>query len=500
MTGKTGQQESCPRGVKGGVAQGKLDHHEAEEQDDILSLRQHLVNWLFTPLYLLLLFSTVIGYIAALKLSNQPYDLVLAERARLMASRFDLVPEQILPGEAELLQDDDSNLSFTLFDADHRPLLGNASLPRPRPRDFSTVGPNMRNTSLGGEKVRLLTLHFSTKLRTPGKDYVLVVAEPIKDRLVLGRGILANIVIPQFIFILIAGFAVWIGLNQGLEPLERLRRRVASRSRDDLSPLDESQAPGEVRPFIREINRLLERLQSSLESQRQFVANAAHQLRTPFAGLVSQAELARREDAPPAVREALDGICMGAKRCARLVNQLLALARNAPDTGLEEKVACLDLARLARDSAARWVPEALKKEIDLGYEGPFGGVSVGGLESALTDMLDNLVDNAVRYTPPGGHVTVSVGSEGNEPWLRVEDDGPGVPHEMRDKIFQRFFRLAGNAQPGSGLGLAIVREAAEHLGARVEVADGLGGVGTSFLVRFPAPPECGDGLPPHSDA
>ncbi|MCP5278968.1 MAG: sensor histidine kinase [Thiobacillus sp.] len=463
----------------------------AMEEEDILSLRHHLVNWLFTPLYLLLLFSAVIGYIAALKLSNQPYDLLLTERARLIASRFDLSPEQVVPEAAELLPDGAEHLSFTLFDADHKPLLGNATLPRPRPRDFAQKGPWLRNTSVSGEKVRLLTLHFQTTRRTPGNNYVLVMAEPIKDRLVLGRSILANIVIPQFIFILIAGFAVWIGLNHGFEPLERLRRQVASRRRDDLSPLDESQAPGEIRPFIREINHLMERLKAAMDSQRQFVANAAHQLRTPFAGLVSQAELAKREQAPPTVREALEGICLGAKRCARLVNQLLALARNAPDVGLEERIERLDLARLARDSAARWVPEALAKGVDLGYEGSPTGVTVRGQESALADLVDNLVDNAVRYTPPGGHVTVSVGSEGNEPWLRVEDDGPGVPREMRDKIFQRFFRISGSTQPGSGLGLAIVREAAGHLGARVEVAEGVGGYGTSFLVRFPPALECG---------
>jgi two-component system sensor histidine kinase TctE len=496
VTGKSGQRGYSPPGGEGGAAQERQGHCQAEEEDDVLSLRQHLVNWLFTPLYLLLLFSTVIGYIAALKLSNQPYDLLLTERAWLMASRFDLASEPGMPGETDLLPSGDSHLFFTLFDAGHKPLLGNASLPRPRPRDFSVAGPNMRNTSLGGEKVRLLTLYFHTKLRTPGKEYVLVVAEPIEDRLSLGRGILGNIVIPQFIFILIAGFAVWIGLNHGFEPLERLRRRLASRRRDDLSSLDESQAPGEVRPFIREINCLLERLKGSMEGQRQFVANAAHQLRTPFAGLVSQAELAKREEAPPAVREALEGICLGAKRCARLVNQLLALARNAPDIALEEKVECIDLARLSRDSAARWVPEALKKEIDLGYDGPPGGVTVRGLESALTDLVDNLVDNAVRYTMPGGHVTVGVGEDEKGPWLRVEDDGPGIPPEMRDKVFLRFYRLAGSAQPGSGLGLAIVREAAEHLGARVEVADGPGGVGTSFLARFPAASDCGAGLPP----
>lgn len=481
-------QGSFPQAGKAATGAQGGRQPPSEEEDDILSLRHHLVNWLFTPLYLLLLFSTVIGYISALKLSNQPYDLVLTERARLIASRFDLTPEQIMPSEAELLPDGTAHLSFTLFDADNQPLLGNASLPRPRPRDFSDGGPKLRNTSLAGEKVRLLTLPFRTKLRTPGKDYVLVMVEPIKDRLFLGRGILGNIVIPQFIFITIAGFAVWIGLNHGFEPLERLRRQVASRRRDDLSPLDEAQAPGEIRPFIREINHLLERLKLAMEGQRHFVANAAHQLRTPFAGLVSQAELAKREDAPPAVREALEGICQGAKRCARLVNQLLALARNAPDARLEEEAEGLDLGWHARDCAARWVPEALKKEVDLGYEGPSSGISVWGQESILTDLVDNLVDNAVRYTPPGGHVTVSMGESERGPWLRVEDDGPGIPADMRDKVFQRFFRLAGSAQPGTGLGLAIVREAAERLGARVEVADGAGGYGTAFMVRFPRAP------------
>ena len=455
--------------------------------DDILSLRQHLVNWLFTPLYLLLLFSTIIGYIAALKLSNQPYDLLLTERAWLMASRFDLTPDQVMPAVTDLLPDGASHMTFTLFDAQHNPLLGNANLPRPRPRDFAAKGPWVRNTNLGGEKVRLLTLYFQTTRRTPGTHYVLVIAEPIKDRLVLGRGILANIVIPQFIFILIAGAAVWIGLNHGFEPLERLRRQVAARQRDDLSPLDEARAPGEIRPFIREINHLLERLRVAMESQRQFVAHAAHQLRTPFAGLVSQAELASREEAPPPVQEALQRICQGAKRCGRLVNQLLALARNAPEAVQGSGSEQLDLGMLARDSAAQWAPEALRKGVDLGFASDTEGVVlVHGHASSLMDMVDNLVDNAVRYTPSGGHVTVSVGTDAGAAWLRVEDDGVGIPPDMREKVFQRFFRLAGSTQPGSGLGLAIVREAAGRLGAKVEVTDGVMGHGTVFSVRFPA--------------
>lgn len=460
---------------------------EAKE-DDTLSLRHQLVNWLFTPLFLLLLFSTVTGYMAAVSLANKPYDVVLMERAQLLASRYMMHPGGNVDSLYRSFPENEGDFRFSIHDERGHRLVSSGQLPTPRPSDYQQIRPTLRDTQFQGRKLRLVTLQVSL---VSGETLLVQAAEPVDARLSLGRSILGNIVIPQFIFILIAGFAVWIGLNHGFEPLERLRRQVASRRRDDLSPLDESQAPGEIRPFIREINHLMERLKAAMDSQRQFVANAAHQLRTPFAGLVSQAELAKREQAPPTVREALEGICLGAKRCARLVNQLLALARNAPDVGLEERIERLDLARLARDSAARWVPEALAKGVDLGYEGSPTGVTVRGQESALADLVDNLVDNAVRYTPPGGHVTVSVGSEGNEPWLRVEDDGPGVPREMRDKIFQRFFRISGSTQPGSGLGLAIVREAAGHLGARVEVAEGVGGYGTSFLVRFPPALECG---------
>lgn len=464
-------------------------------REEALFLRHHLVNWLFTPLYLLFLFSTITGYIAASKLSNESFDLVLYERANLLMERYDqAVAAGISPVPVEALRVvETAGFHFALFTLDGRELVASAPLPRPRPQDIVRGAPTRRDAYLDGAKIRLVTLRHSVSSK--GIDYMVQVAEPVESRQALGRSILGNIVVPQFMFIVIAGFAVWIGLNHGFEPLERLRRQVASRRQDDLSPLDESQAPGEVQPFIREINRLLERLRAAMESQRQFVANAAHQLRTPFAGLVSQAELANREELPPATRDALQGICQGAKRCARLVNQLLALARNAPEAALEGEIDRIDLCLLARDGAAQWAAEALKKDVDLGYEGPADGILVEGMESVLSDMVGNLVDNAVRYTPSGGHVTVSVGRDdagGQEgPWLRVEDDGPGIPPQMREKVFQRFFRLAGSAQPGSGLGLAIVREAAERLGARVEVGDSAGGRGTVFTVRFPAVPPRG---------
>lgn len=456
-----------------------------EGEGDILSLRDQLVNWLFTPLYLLLLFSTVTGYIAALKLSNQPYDLVLIERAHLIASRFDLIPGNDLPTEDDLVPDGAGNLRYALFDAKDQVVLGNAALPHPRPLDWAADGAKLRNTSLYGQKVRVLTLKFRSGRRAPGNDYLLMMAEPVEERLLLGRSILANIVIPQFIFILIAGLAVWIGLKRGFEPLEKLRRAVAKRRGDDLSPLDEAMAPAEIRPLIREVNLLITRLTSMMDQQKRFVANAAHQLRTPFAGLRAQAELAKREkDVPPTIHAALEGICEAAGRCSRLVNQLLTLVRNEPAAREGIPMQTLDLNRIAREAAGQWVPEAMAKDIDLGYEGGNLQLPVLGDEHALRDLIDNLLDNAIRYSQAGGHITLRTGYDRGA-WLRVEDNGPGIPPAERERVFDRFYRVAGSGQPGSGLGLAIVLEVAEHHRARVTIEEPDNGTGTVFLVRFP---------------
>ncbi|MDR3395178.1 MAG: ATP-binding protein [Parasulfuritortus sp.] len=455
-----------------------------DDENDILSLKHHLVNWLFTPLYLLVLFSTVTGYIAALKLSNQPYDIVLIERARLMASRFDLAAEGALPRQDELLPNGARGLVYSLFDRRGQLVLGNASLPRPRPADWSAQGTKLRDTIYGGGKVRLLTLRFQTTRRMPGSEFVLVLAEPDDDRLALGRSILGNIVIPQFIFILIAGLAVWLGFKRGFEPLEKLRQVVAKRRGDDLRPLDDSMAPGEIRPLIQEVNALIARLKLTMEQQKNFIANAAHQLRTPFAGLRAQAELARREDAPPAIKAALEGICEGAGRCSRLVTQLLTLVRNEPEARAGIPMQSLDLHRIAQEAAMQWVPEAMTRQIDLGYESGSVQLPVFGDEHALRDLIDNLLDNAIRYTPNGGHITLRTGYERGA-WLRVEDNGRGIPPEERTRVFDRFYRVSGSGQPGSGLGLAIVSEVAQRHGAAVEIEDATDGVGTIFVIRFP---------------
>ena len=207
-------------------------------------------------------------------------------------------------------------------------------------------------------------------------------------------------------------------------------------------------------------------------------------MRTPFAGLKSQAELARREPVAEPVRESLERICDGAQRCSHLVSQLLTLARNEPEARLSAPMEILDLHRVAQEITAHWVPEALRKNIDLGFEGTGQKLPIRGHEAGLRDLLDNLLDNAIRYTPSGGHITVRAGY-GDSAWLEVEDDGPGIPPDQRERVFERFQRAAGSDQPGSGLGLAIVKEVALVHGAWVEIGDGQGGTGALFTVRFP---------------
>lgn len=450
-------------------------------EDDTLSLRHQLVNWLFTPLFLLLLFSTVTGYMAAVTLSNKPYDLVLMERARLLASRYTLHPDADVAALYRLFPENEGEFRFSIHDEWGRKIAASGHLPTPRPADYQQTAPRLRDTQFQGRKLRLVTLQVTL---ATGETVLVQAAEPVEARQSLGRSILGNIVIPQFIFIVIAGVAVWIGLKRGFEPLERLRREVAGRPRNDLRPLDETRAPGEVRPLILEVNALIERLKAMMDAQRRFVADAAHQLRTPFAGLKSQAELARREPLAEPVRESLERICDSAQRCSHLVTQLLTLARNEPEARLNTSMELLDLHRVAQETAAHWVPEALRKNIDLGFEGIDRQLPIKGNEASLRDLVDNLLDNAIRYTLAGGHITVRVGY-GDSAWLQVEDDGPGIPPNQRERVFERFHRIAGNSQPGSGLGLAIVQEVASRHGARVDLEEGQGGVGALFTVRFP---------------
>ena len=441
-----------------------------------------------TPLFVLWLFSTVAGYVATLNYANQPYDLALLERAQSVAAqlrlgsgkeRLDIRPA--LPNGNDPGMPD--RVYYAVSDADGKMLAGNADLGRPLSLRGGKNGPLFSNTEREGEKTRMVSLVYPGS--SASRPLQLHMSETIHQRQALIRGIFANIVIPQLLLIVIAVGAVWYALKQGLLPLERLRREVARRHRDDLSELDEARAPEEVRPLIRAVNDLLARLKQVMLAQQRFIADAAHQLRTPFAGLTTQAELALRETEVARQQHALAQILTSAERGSHLVNQLLTLARNEPGGQGAETFSPLDLNRLAQECTLRWVPQALEKEIDLGFEDIPRHAPLRGDASSLAEMLNNLLDNAIRYTQAGGHITVSVDYQHGGAVLRVEDNGPGIAPAHRERVFERFYRVLGSGQSGSGLGLAIVAEVVKRHGATIRLDEGHDGKGTLITIRFP---------------
>ena len=457
-------------------------------KDNVLSLRSHLMERLLTALFLLWLASSIVGYFATLNYANQPYDLILLERAHMAAERMRLGSgQERLDIKLNLPDGNEPGISdqvlYTVGDSDGETITGNANLSRPLSYRKGKTGPLFSNGERNGEKTRMVSLIYPGP--PGGKLYQLHLSETIHQRQALIRGIFAYIVIPQLMLIMISVGVVLHGLKRGLMPLERLRREVAARQRDDLSRLDETRAPVEVHPLIAAVNDLLERLKQAMQAQKRFIADASHQLRTPLAGLKTQAELALRENDPERKQRTLEQLLIGARRSAHLANQLLALARNEPDGQGDKTFTPLELNQLAQECTTYWVPVALEKNIDLGFEGTATKVSVHGDATSLTEMLGNLIDNAIRYTPAGGHVTVKVDHSPEETVLSVEDNGMGIQPQYRERIFERFYRILGSGQSGSGLGLAIVAEVAKRHGATIKLDQGRGGIGTLFSIHFP---------------
>jgi two-component system sensor histidine kinase TctE len=346
----------------------------------------------------------------------------------------------------------------------------------------------------------------------PGEAPPLVqVAETLDRRSRLATEIIKGVIVPQFVVLPLAVLLVWFALARGIKPLNELQQRIRQREASDLSPLAERDVPEEVAPLVSAINDLLGRLDQSMSAQKHFLADAAHQLKTPLAGLRMQAELAQREiDAgehdPQALKRSLQQIAYSSERAAHMVNQLLAMARAEAKT-LGRPAEPVDLAALARETVRDFVPKAMDKRIDLGYEGPdasrAGGEADGatpasgmlGQPTLVRELVRNLVDNALQYTPAGGTVTARVMDDpfGQVVVLQVEDTGPGIAEAERALVLQPFYRALGTNVDGSGLGLAIVNEIVLQHGAELDITDarprgsaaaqGMG-PGTLFTVRF----------------
>lgn len=455
-------------------------------------LEAKLLGWLLGPLLVLLVFDAAATYWTSQYLSNLAHDRSLQEIAREVVlhvkpngalPRLDLSPA----AERILLVDQDDRLFIKVWSDAGLAIGGDAQVEPPRPGPAKGGRPAFYDTSLHGLPVRVAAVWLPYEEGAQARSVLVQVAETLNKRNRLARDIMASAVIPQLLLVLLATGAVFFGVRHGLSPLARLERDVARRSHVDLSPIDVSRVPGEVRPLVDEVNELMLRLGKTLDFQSRFIADAAHQLKTPVSGLKAQIELALRESEPQHLRHSLAQLYVSVDRLSRLVQQLLALARNEPGAVDAVQMKPLDLNAIALETSMDWVPQALKQGVDLGFEGGGDPLMITADADRLRELLNNLIDNAVRYSHRGGRVTVAARhSPEGLPQLSISDDGPSIPVAERTRIFERFHRLLGTHADGSGLGLAIVSEIATLHGARITLEEDLDGVGNTFTVLFPA--------------
>ncbi|HXF67224.1 MAG TPA: sensor histidine kinase N-terminal domain-containing protein [Burkholderiales bacterium] len=435
------------------------------------SLRVQLLWWLVPPVLLVVLVSSFVTYTIALGYANHAYDQRLFDEAKSLAEqvRFGTdgrpILELPLAAEEMLRSDPVDRIFYRVLSATGETVAGRGDLPAPR----EAVGPGRPvyyDAMVGDAPVRICAYRLSDDA-TSGAAVILV-GETLIKRDTLSKSLLvSDFLIPMVTLPMVMAVILWFGIRRGLDPLRRLAATLAKRGWNDLGTIDDEGVPREVRPLIHAINDLMQRLAAALSAQQRFISEAAHQLRTPLAGVTAQTERALLARDVEAMKAALIQLQVASRRAGRLVNQLLTLARAEPGSDWARDFRPLDLAGLARKTCMEWVPEALDKGVDLGFAGETAPVVVEGDELLLTEMLNNLIDNALRHgARAGGSVTVRL-TRSPRVELSVEDDGPGIAEEERSRVFERFQRGSGSSPGGAGLGLAIVREIARSHGAAV---------------------------------
>ena len=463
------------------------------------SLFGEILDWMLVPLLLLWPVSIAITYLVAKSIANEPFDRILENKAEVLAQQVREVDGRLLtridvPAADMLRADDIDNIYYQVRDARGTVIDGDLEMPAPPEGDTPAVPwtTSFRDEMMRNTKVRIAYTYVDLQ-RTPFEAQetgahrlaLVQVGESLDKRTLLVNQIIKGVILPEFIILPVALLLVWFALTRGLRPLAELQQRIRARRPDDLSPIASGQVPEEILPLVDSFNDMLERLSHNIRMQKRFIADAAHQLKTPLAGMRMQSELALRQSEQEEIHKSLEQVARSSKSATRLVNQLLMLARaenRAPAAGA---FAPLDLAELARDVVQEWVQTSFHRSIDLGFEPPPAAPMVRGDRVMLRELLNNLIDNALQYTPAGGHVTVRVGCDDTKRLvlLEVEDSGPGIAPAERAQVFERFYRILGSNVEGSGLGLAIVREIAQQHAAEVEILD-------SPHARDPARPGC----------
>ena len=454
------------------------------------SLAGGLLLRLTLMMLVLLALDGMASYLTALHFANEVYDRWLIDSARSLAPEAHAVGGRIefdLPQAAlEIFQFDEMDrISFKVSSRTQGYIAGEPELADAAP--VPAGGLRLTYSTLHGDPIRLVSAAITTG---PTAEPVTVsVAETLNKRSTLAREVLLGMVPAQVALLGIAGLLVWLGVSRGLKPLTDFAAAIEARGQDNLAPLPLIGLPRETRVLADRLNDLLSRLSRSLTAQRRFLADAAHQLRTPLAAVMLHTAAAERAPDQAAASSALAALHRSVERAARLSQQLLSLARTDPEAAAGLAMQEIDLVVLARRVGEEWISQALAREVDFGLVVPDSPVRVRGDERLLSELLSNLIDNALRYGARTdgvpGHVTVHV-QKGPPAALSVQDDGPGIPEEERHRIFERFYRLPESGGEGCGLGLSIVEEIATAHHSAVEIASGPDGRGSRFTLRFAA--------------
>jgi len=444
------------------------------------SVSRRLLGLLLLPLALLLSIGVFIDYRTGSAPIRAAYDRALHEMALAVAAHLhdadtdgridaDLPPQAV----AVLRADSVDAIYFVVRAADGHVISGDADL-----QPTTDAHGEFSDGMFRGEAVRMV----SHPTRVGDTAITITIAETTHKRATAIRSILTSIVLTDIVQLGGTLLLVWTGVRYGVRPLRALGEQIAQRSARDLAPLDRAQVPTEVRPLVNTLNALFETVRDSARGQQQFLADAAHQLRTPLSGVIAQLDLLARESGDDALGARLRALHEGTRRLAHTANQLLALARSERSATTHDDFHVVDLEALATDAVAQYLDRSLLAYIDLGAEtAPARTVGSAWL---LRELLGNLVDNALTYTPAGGRVTVRSGMRGATSFIEVEDDGPGIPPEERSRVRERFRRLPGSPGNGCGLGLAIVDEIAHAHDATFSIESGAEGSGTRARIEF----------------
>jgi two-component system sensor histidine kinase TctE len=461
------------------------------------SLHRHLLLWLLVPQLVLWLAAAFVTYHLAARYANQAIDASLYTASKALARQVKPIGNGLFidfPRAAQdvIEADPDDRIYYMVSTPPGQFILGNHKLPAPPEIGSPRLGQPYFYDGMMGERsqqmpVRVAALYLSYGEADAPQSMLVQIARGRASREQLAGRILVDTALPLSVLVALMSMIVWAGIRAGLAPLARMRSLVEDRGPNDLAPLELESAPREVHALAKAINTLLAAVHESVSNQRRFISDAAHQLRTPLAGLKSQTELALHEATDPALTARLRRVHESATRSAHLVSQLLTLARAEPESSTVQARSRVDLTRLAADLSAELVPRARQAGIDLGFDDSHAeSVAVHGNALLLREAIANLIDNAVRYAGPGSSVTARVRRLGNEIVVEVEDTGAGIAPADRERVFERFAR-ATHQGDGCGLGLAIVKEIVERHSGTVKL-EGAVPRGLRAVIRLPQAP------------